>query len=53
MHYHKLHRGTIRMVMLKKEMKLLLMNRPKRIGYMCTEGSFSTTYKRKNLWGSG
>lgn len=39
--------------MLKKEMKPLLMNRPKRIEYMCTEGSFSTTYKRKNLWGSG
>lgn len=52
-HYHKLHRGTIRMGMLKKEMKPLLMSRPKRIEYMCTEGSFSTTYKRKNLWGSG
>lgn len=52
-HYHKLHRGTIRMGMLKKEMEPLLMNRPKRIEYMCTERSFSTTYKRKNLWGSG
>lgn len=41
------------MGILKKEMKPLLMNRPKRIEYMCTEGSFSTTYKRKNLWGSG
>lgn len=52
-HYHKLHSETIRMGILKKEMKPLLTNRPKRIEYMCTEGSFSTTYKRKNLWGSG